>query len=63
MGRIGIGEVIFIALVVILFFGTNRLPEIGNSIGKAIREFKKALNGTEEDASQSVDQKDHEKKS
>ena len=42
MGRIGIGEVIFIALVIVLLFGAKKLPEIGSALGKAIREFKKA---------------------
>lgn len=42
MGRIGPGEIIFIVLVVVLLFGVNKLPEIGASLGKAIREFKKA---------------------
>jgi sec-independent protein translocase protein TatA len=42
MGRIGIGEIIFISLVIVLFFGTKKLPEIGRSIGEAIKEFKKA---------------------
>ena len=42
MGRIGIGEIIFVALVIVLLFGTKKLPEIGSAIGKAIREFKKA---------------------
>ena len=42
MGRIGIGEIIFIALVIVLLFGAKKLPEIGSALGKAIREFKKA---------------------
>lgn len=42
MGRIGWGEILVVALVVILLFGAKRLPEIGSAIGKAIREFKKA---------------------
>lgn len=48
MGRIGIGEVIFIALVIVLLFGTKKLPEIGRSIGEAIKEFKKAGREIEE---------------
>ena len=50
MGRIGIWEVIFIALVVVLLFGAKKLPEIGRSIGQAIREFKKAGREIEESA-------------
>ena len=42
MGRIGMGEIVVVLLVVLLLFGAKRLPEIGSAIGKAIREFKKA---------------------
>lgn len=49
MGRIGIWEVIFIALVIMLLFGSNKLPEIGRSIGEAIKEFKKATKEIEDD--------------
>jgi sec-independent protein translocase protein TatA len=43
MGRIGISEILIIGLVVILLFGVKKLPEIGHSLGEAIREFKKGL--------------------
>ncbi|MDD5440395.1 MAG: twin-arginine translocase TatA/TatE family subunit [Candidatus Omnitrophica bacterium] len=42
MGRIGIGELIVILVIVLLIFGAARLPEIGKALGKAINEFKKA---------------------
>ncbi|OGX08941.1 MAG: preprotein translocase subunit TatA [Omnitrophica WOR_2 bacterium GWA2_47_8] len=42
MGRIGITEIIFIVLVIVLLFGAQKLPEIGSAIGKALKEFKKA---------------------
>ncbi|MBP9854751.1 MAG: twin-arginine translocase TatA/TatE family subunit [Candidatus Omnitrophica bacterium] len=42
MGRIGAGEIIFIAVVFVLLFGVKKLPEMGRSLGEAIREFKKA---------------------
>lgn len=34
--------------IVLLFFGPRRLPELGNTLGKAIRNFKDALSGVEE---------------
>ena len=43
MGRIGMPEIILIVAVFILLFGAQKLPEIGASIGKAIREFKKSI--------------------
>jgi len=42
MFNFGIGELIVIFLIVLLLFGAKRLPEIARSLGKAIREFKKA---------------------
>jgi sec-independent protein translocase protein TatA len=42
MGRIGAAEIVFIVLVIVLLFGVKKLPEIGQALGKAIREFKKA---------------------
>ncbi len=40
LGGFGMGEMIMIFLVVLLLFGAKRLPEIGSSLGKGIREFK-----------------------
>jgi len=45
MGRIGLPELLVLLIVVLLLFGAKRLPEIGQSLGKAIHEFKKALKG------------------
>lgn len=43
--RLGITELIVIVLVIILLFGGKKLPELGKSIGEAIREFKKSIKG------------------
>ena len=42
MFRFGMGELIVILLIVLLLFGASKLPEIAKSLGKAIKEFKKA---------------------
>ena len=49
MGRIGIGELVIIFLIILILFGTKRLPEIGSALGKAIREFKKASKDTQDE--------------
>ena len=41
------GEMIFIFLIVLLLFGAKRLPEIGSSLGKGIREFKSSVKDIE----------------
>ena len=42
-GGLGMGEMVMIFLVVLLLFGAKRLPEIGSSLGKGIREFKSSV--------------------
>lgn len=41
--NIGFTEILILLLVFVLFFGARRIPEIGASIGKGIREFKNSL--------------------
>lgn len=40
---LGVGELVILVLVSLLLFGAKRLPEIGSSLGGAIREFKGSL--------------------
>ncbi|MEZ4423278.1 MAG: twin-arginine translocase TatA/TatE family subunit [Gemmatimonadota bacterium] len=42
-GGLGMWEVLLILLVALLVFGAKRLPEIGSSLGKGIREFKSSV--------------------
>ncbi|OFZ56015.1 MAG: hypothetical protein A2428_07230 [Bdellovibrionales bacterium RIFOXYC1_FULL_54_43] len=42
------GEHLLVLGIVLLIFGPRRLPELGNTLGKAIRNFKDALAGVEE---------------
>lgn len=41
-GSVGIQEIILIFIIVLLLFGPKKIPEITKSVGKVIREFKKA---------------------
>lgn len=47
--NIGFTEILILLLVFVLFFGARRIPEIGASIGKGIREFKNSLREPAED--------------
>jgi sec-independent protein translocase protein TatA len=49
IGNIGWTEGILLAFLFLLLFGARRLPEIGQSLGKGIKEFKKSLTSTEEE--------------
>ena len=42
MGNLGFSELLLIGVILLLFFGPSRLPELGKSLGKGIQEFKKA---------------------
>jgi len=42
MGQLGFSEMLLIFIVALLVFGPKKLPELGKSLGKGIREFKKA---------------------
>lgn len=44
MGSVGVPELIVIFIVALLVFGPRKLPEIGKSLGKALKEFQRARN-------------------
>lgn len=45
MGNLGFWEIMIVLLVVLVLFGARRLPEMGASLGKGIREFKRSISG------------------
>lgn len=45
---IGAQELLFIALIVLLFFGGERIPELMRGLGKGVKSFKDGLNGIED---------------
>ena len=49
MGAISFTHILLLGLVVVIFFGPSRLPQLGQSLGKAIRGFKKGLNDTDDE--------------
>ena len=40
----GMGELVIVLIVVLLVFGANKIPQIGDGLGRAIRNFKKGMN-------------------
>ena len=48
-GWIGPGEIVILLIVALLVFGPKRLPEMGRSIGKGMREFKDSVSGSDDD--------------
>jgi sec-independent protein translocase protein TatA len=48
-GNLGFGELLMILVIVLVLFGARKVPEIGASIGKGIREFKKNISDVDRD--------------
>jgi sec-independent protein translocase protein TatA len=44
-GSIGPGELIIVLVIALIVLGPKRLPEVGRSVGKGMREFKDSLSG------------------
>jgi sec-independent protein translocase protein TatA len=57
VGNLGFTEIMVILLVVLLLFGAKRLPEVGASIGKGIREFKRSISDTQDAIMNTDDQR------
>ncbi len=49
LGNIGPLEIIVVLIIALIVFGPKRLPELGNSLGKGIREFKDSVTGDHDD--------------
>lgn len=58
---IGTGELLVILCVILVLFGGKRLPEFAKSLGKGIREFKKACAGIEDEIEAEVKTIDEKK--
>ena len=48
-GFVGIPELLLLGLVVLLVFGPKRLPDVGRSLGKGLREFKNSIGGSKDE--------------
>ena len=49
LGVIGGQEILIIALIVLVLFGGKKIPELMKGLGKGVKEYKKAMNGVEEE--------------
>lgn len=48
-GSIGTPELLMIMLVILLLFGSKRLPELARGIGKGVRQFRKAIDDVKDE--------------
>ena len=59
----GTGEIIIIALVILLLFGGKKIPELMKGVGKGVRSFKDGLNDVEKEIKDIDDQANGKKDS
>ena len=62
IGNLGTGELILIALVVLMFFGAKRIPELMRGMGKGVKSFKEGLNDIEKQINEPVSNDDKQEK-
>ena len=62
MGSIGIEKLLLIGIVLLIFFGPKKLPELGKALGQGIKEFKKASKEFHESVSEGASTPEGEKK-
>ena len=62
MGSLGIGEIILILVIFLLLFGAKRLPEFARSLGKSLKEFKKATSDITSEIDDAVNSKQIDEK-
>ncbi|MDO4757486.1 MAG: twin-arginine translocase TatA/TatE family subunit [Parabacteroides sp.] len=60
IGNLGTGEIIIIAIIVLLLFGGKKIPELMKGIGKGVKNFKDGVKGIEDDIK--IDDADTDKK-
>ena len=58
IGGLGMQEVLLIALVVLLFFGGKKIPELMKGLGKGVRSFKEGMNNMEKEIEEEPEKKE-----
>ena len=56
--NLGMTEIIIIAIVVLVLFGGKKLPKLMHGVGKGIRDFKKGMNGIDDEIKKDIDLND-----
>ena len=49
LGNLGTGEIVIIAIIVLLLFGGKKIPELMKGNGKGVKNFKDGVKGLEDD--------------
>jgi sec-independent protein translocase protein TatA len=54
--NLGTGEIIIIAIIILLLFGGKKIPELMRGIGKGLSNFKKGMNDIEDEIKKPIDE-------
>ncbi len=57
IGSIGFQEILLVALIVLLFFGGKKIPELMKGLGKGVKSFKDGMKGEDVDDNVNADEK------
>jgi sec-independent protein translocase protein TatA len=60
--NLGAPEIILIVLVIFIFFGAKKIPELAQGLGKGVKEFRKAMKDAENENEEESTKKIEEKK-
>jgi len=58
---LSIGKILLIVLVIVIFFGPKKIPDLAQSLGKGIREFKKAIREGSDEVQKTANEEPKEK--
>ena len=47
MGHLGMGELLVLLVIVLIIFGASRVPQLGEALGRGIRNFRRSLKGND----------------
>jgi sec-independent protein translocase protein TatA len=61
MFGLGTGEIILILLIILIFFGAKKIPELAQGLGKGMKEFRKAARDIQDEIETPGDQKKTDK--
>ena len=54
-GNIGLPEILVVLVIALIIFGPKRLPELGRSLGRGIREFRSSISGKDDKSKPELD--------
>ena len=58
LGNLGAGEIMIIALIVLLLFGGKKIPELMKGLGKGVRSFKEGMSNMEKEIEEEPEKKE-----